>query len=98
MIAGLASEFIPDGGQYPFDMEFIGKEGGAGVEPDDIFQDIKALTVPQSKTLPGSIREYLIRSTYVSSYPQQIIVELQLTEGEMFIKMVAGLPGQVSTL
>jgi len=73
MIAGLIACFIPDGGPFPFGVQFIGEEGHGNVDeialpPSCVAQDLKAFHIPSLKTLRW-LHQQLPDASHISSYP-----------------------------
>lgn len=76
MVAGLVAKFIPDGGPYPIGAGFMGEPGQAAAEdlPKEITEDLKSFHIPRTQTL-AFVFKLIPIAKYITSFPQQILVE-----------------------
>jgi len=103
MIAGLIACFIPDGGPFPFGIQFIGEEGRAGhideIErpPSFITEDLKPFHIPILETFRW-LHQCIPDASHISSYPQQLVVELKRIDDETFCRRLQKLPTRIGEL
>src|SRR5271156_5762224 len=87
LIAGLIAIFIKEGGPYPFGVDFIGEEGEGKLDediPSAVSADLKPFHIPSKPTL-DYLHSYFPNATHISSYPQQLVVELNRTPDSNFL-------------
>jgi len=103
MIAGLIACFIPDGGPFPFGIQFIGEEGQAGNideidrPPSFITEDLKPFHIPNLETLRW-LHQHIPDASHISSYPLQLVVELKRTDDDTFCRRLQQLPARIGSL
>ena len=102
LIAGLIACFIIAGQGYPFGIDFIGEDGGAlGLTeadvPASVWNDIKPFHIPQLATFEW-IHKFIPHAEYVSSFPQQLVVELAQMQNEEFQNVLISLPDTIGCL
>jgi hypothetical protein len=93
MIGGLVAKFIPDGGPYPLGAGFMGEPGQAAAVdlPEEIAKDLKPFHLPRTQTL-AFLFKLIPVAKYVTSFPQQILVETERMEDEDFLARLRMLP------
>jgi hypothetical protein len=72
---------VIQGSPYPFGIEFIGRDGGANGLTEDqvpmaVWRDIQPFHIPNLETFRW-IHQNIKLATHVSSFPQQLVIELQ---------------------
>ena len=102
MIAGLVAVFIKEGGPYPFGIDFIGEESSAKVNdaaliPESIASDLKPFHIPNLTTFDW-LFNHIHAALFISSYPQQILVELEKSDPDDFQKALECLPPRIGSL
>lgn len=100
MAAGLVCVFIVVGGRIPFGAEFIGRDGEAQPPsdvPEEVSHECRPFNIPKLSTFEY-IHKLIPTCTHVSSYPTQLVVELQPLPEELFEKHLEKLPGYVGSM
>ena len=102
LIAGLIACFVIQGEPYPFGIAFIGKDGGAlGLTEHDmpmsIWNDLKPFHIPRLSTFQW-IHKSIPHVKFVSSFPQQLVVELDQMKDEDFELLLTSLPDTIGCL
>lgn len=90
------------GDPYPFGVDFIGEDGrGEGLLEDEVpsavWQDIKPFHIPSMETFTW-IHKRIEKATHVSSYPQQLVIELAKIPDEEFESLLEELPETIGCL
>ena len=103
MIAGLIACFIPDGGPFPFGIQFIGEDGQAGNAdeidgpPSGVAQDLKPFHIPSLQTLRW-LHQRIPDASHISSYPQQLVVELKRIDDDTFRSRLEKRPSRIGSM
>jgi len=103
MIASLIACFIPDGGPFPFGIQFIGEEGQAGNvdeiarPPSCVAEDLKPFHIPTMETLRW-LHQHIPDASHISFYPQQLVVELKRNDDDTFRSCLEKLPPRIGSL
>ena len=102
MIADLVAVFMKEGGPYPFGADFIGKESRAQQDdpaavPETVTSDLKPFHIPNLTTFDWLFNR-MPTALFISSYPQQILVELEETDPLEFEKALQFLPPRIGSL
>ena len=102
MIADLVAVFMKEGGPYPFGTDFIGKESRAQQDdpaavPETVTSDLKPFHIPNLTTFDWLFNR-IPTALFISSYPQQILVELEETDPLEFEKALQFLPPRIGSL
>jgi hypothetical protein len=97
LVAGLIACFVIQGEPYPFGIDFIGRDGGAfGLREEDIppsvWKDLKPFNIPQLSTFQWMYDYFSPLATHISSFPQQIVVELNEMNDEQYESLLSTLP------
>jgi hypothetical protein len=99
IIAGLVAKFLEENEPFPVGASFMGEPGRKEVDdlPAHIDDDLKRLRIPSRETFQFLFR--LIPSAeHITSYPQQLLVELSRCSDDVYINMLNELPAQVGEL
>lgn len=100
LIAGLIAIFIKEGGPYPFGVDFIGDEGEGKLDehiPLAVSTDLKPFHIPSKPTFEY-LHAYFTNATHISSYPQQLVVELNRTPDSEFLTSLSSLPPRIGEM
>ena len=103
MVAGLVAVFIKEGGPYPFGADFIGEESRGKQDndsvtvPEAVMDDLKPFHIPNLTTFDWLFNR-IPTALFISSYPQQILVELEETDPIEFEKALEFLPSRIGSL
>jgi hypothetical protein len=102
MIAGLVAVFVKEGGGFPFGVDFTGEESCAKQDdpnavPESVVNNLKSFHIPNLTTFDWLFNR-IPRSLFISSYPQQILVELEETDPVEFQKSLGFLPPRIGSL
>jgi hypothetical protein len=102
MAAGLVCVFMAIGEAFPFGVEYIGEYGGkegddARDVPDDVYNDLRQFHVPSLDTFSW-IHRRIPDAVHVSSYPQQLVVELSESDEVTFQTRLETLPERLGKL
>jgi hypothetical protein len=100
LAAGLVCVFIVLGGRLPFGAEYIGHYGEAEPPsdiPSDILRDSRPFNIPKITTFQY-FHKLIPSCTHVSSYPTQLVVELEKLSPEEFQKQLKHLPGHIGSI
>ena len=99
LVAGLIACFVIQGSSYPFGIEFIGRDGGAdGLTenrvPMAVWRDIQPFHIPNLETFRW-IHQNIKLATHVSSFPQQLVIELRKMTDQQFEEVLETLPDTI---
>jgi len=102
MVAGLVAVFMKEGGPYPFGADFMGEASSAKQDhpaavPSTIAHDLKPFHLPNLTTFDWLFSR-IPKALFISSYPQQILVELEETDPGEFEKSLQFLPPRIGSL
>ena len=100
MAAGLVCVFMVVGGRLPWGSEYIGDYGEGEMPsaiPEHISRDLRPFNIPKLATF-DFLHTIIPDATHVSSYPTQLVVELQNTTSEDFEKKLKCLPSGVGSM
>jgi hypothetical protein len=99
MVAGLVAKFIPDGGPYTMGAGFMGELGQAPPEklPEGITEDLKPFHLPNTQTL-AFLFKLIHVAKYITTFPQQILVETERMGDEEFLRRLRMLPVRLGEL
>lgn len=100
MAAGLVCVFMTEGERFPFGLEFIGYYGEGEMSsdaPEHISRDIRPFHFPKLATFE-CIHKLIPDATHVSSYPAQLVVELESTSPEIFEEKLKYLPSGIESM
>jgi hypothetical protein len=99
-IAGLEPEVIKPGCWYPFQNLFMGERGGGPIPndiPDEIAQDLRRFHFAKSATR-RFLLDYIPEADWVSSFPEQLFVEMEYISHEDFRTLLPKLPPRIGGL
>lgn len=101
MIAGLVAVFVEEGGKFLFGVDFIGegfcaKQDDPNAVPESVVNNLKLFHIPNLTTFDWLFNR-IPRALFISSYPQQILVELEETDPVEFQKLLGFLPPQINS-
>jgi hypothetical protein len=93
---------MKEGGPYPFGADFIGEESSAKLDdpatvPESVANDLKPFHIPNLTTFDWLFNR-IPTALFISSYPQQILVELEETDPVEFLKALGFLIPRIGSL
>jgi hypothetical protein len=100
MAAGLVCVYIVEGGTLPFGSEYIGYYGEGEMPsdvPEHVSRDIRPFHIPKLSTFEY-IHKMIPDATHVSSYPMQLVIELDAMSPKDFEKKLMSLPSGIGRL
>lgn len=100
LAAGLVCVFIVLGERLPFGAEYMGHYGEAEPPsdiPEDILRDSRPFNIPDITTFQY-FHKLIPSCTHISSYPTQLVVELEKLSPEEFQKQLKHLPGHIGSI
>ena len=100
LAAGLVCVYVVEGGKLPFGSEYIGYYGEGEMPsdvPEHVSRDIRPFHIPKLSTFEY-IHNLIPDATHVSSYPIQLVVELEATSLSLFEKKLISLPSGIGKL
>lgn len=100
LAAGLVCVYIVEGGKLPFGSEYIGYDGEGEMPsdvPEHVSRDIRPFHIPKLSTFEY-IHNLIPDATHVSSYPMQLVIELEAMSPSVFEKKLMSLPSGIGKL
>jgi hypothetical protein len=99
LIGGLVAKFITEDEGYPWGASFMGDQGAGdpGVIPDFIVNDLKSHHIPCLDTFKF-IFKLVPLAENITSYPEQLLIELRRMNDDEFIKLLSHLPDRIGEI
>ena len=99
VIAGLVAKFLGEDEPYPWGTSFMGERGNARAPeiPAEVRMDLRPFHTPCIKTFEF-LFDMIPQAEHITSYSQQLVVELKRSNDDDFIHLLNVLPSKVGGL